>query len=537
MSLPSPHRGMPHARIAFPAAVLGIAILLAGAPSPFARTGEHRLPGRIPQSPPLVAGFPIGFPQTTDYRPREGAVVAAQIEGRGVTDLVVSVPAGVITVLRPDGTRLPGWPRTFEARPDRPYPFGPLPQPAYPFGAPGVGDIDGDGAPEIVTCVVAGIAPRRNFLFAFRADGGDQPGWPIEVQHQSTGTDFYSCSPAGVLMADLDGDGRMEVVRGMNQGEVQAIDGDGRPHDRWPFRLGADAYGRPRAINADLAAADLDGDGRDEVIFAESGFEPRLVAVSGRGQVLDGFPRRLASIIDRQAPAVGDLDGDGVPEVVQTTLPYSGDLLHAGLDGGGPGPWSRDLQGRVSPGGIGSGGAPMIPAQIFVLGSDGSELNGWPRTLENGGPWGAVLADLDDDRAPEILQQDGGLLYAFDVRGGVVPGFPLRIHRDFLRSQWTEESPWLVTDLDGDRRMELIQARSDIYSGSSYLRVFGMRATGQPLRGFPFEVAGLLAASPPVAVDLNGDGVRDLAMLTMWGTSGGWRLMAWDLGAPGHGRL
>jgi len=514
------------------AAALGIALLLPGTPTPLAGGPSRRLPGRIPKSPPYVAGFPIPFPRPSDYRARQGSVVSIDLGKEGGTGLVVSITSGLVTLLRPDESGVihpaAGWPRTFDA----------LPQPAYPLGTPGVGDLDGDGVPEIVTCVVSGNLPRRNFLYAFRTDGSDLPGWPVEVPHE--GSDYYSCSPAGVLLADLDGDGRMEVVRGMNQGEVQAFSGDGRPVPGWPFRLGVDSFGRPRGLNADLAAADLDGDGRDEVIFAESGFEPRLVAVSGDAHLLPGFPRILPSLIDRQAPVVGDLDGDGHPEVVQATLPFTGDMLPS-LPYAGGRLTERTGAGRSAPDSRGSGGAdpvpPLAPAEVIVLHADGSAAAGWPRTLAIGGPWGALLADLNGDGLPEILQQDGGLLYAFDAGGGVLSGFPQRIHRDFLRSQAIEESPWLATDLDGDRQVELIQARSDLYAGFSYLRVFGLRGTGQPVRGFPFEAEGLLAASPPVAVDLNRDGVRDLVMLTTAGPSGPWSLLAWDLGAQGRGRL
>jgi hypothetical protein len=71
---------------------------------------------------------------------------------------------------------------------------------------------------------------------------------------------------------------------------------------------------------------------------------------------------------------------------------------------------------------------------------------------------------------------------------------------------------------------------SNQYAGSSYLRVFGLRATGQPIRGFPFDAPGLLAASRPVLTDLNGDGINELVMLGAFGGNGGWSLAAWDLG-------
>jgi FG-GAP-like repeat len=464
-------------------------------PVPAASSGGYSLPGQIPKAPAFATGFPVPFHRTTDPRPREGTVTAADLDGDGHPELIVTIPAGLVTVLRPDGTVLPGWPRQFDD----------LPQPAYPYGEPGIGDLDGDGIPDVVTCVVSGGYPPRSYLYAMHADGGDLAGWPVEVDVPGAGG--VACSPAATLIADLDGDGMMEVARGMSLGVVVAYDGDGRPLPGWPVRLGPDATGHLRGINADLATGDLDGDGRMEVVFIESGLAPRMVAVSGTGHILHGFPRSIPEVVGRQAPVAGDLDGDGIPELVQATFPVSD-------------------QGVVPEPGV----EPAAPASLHVLRADGTPLPGWPRTLDAGGPWGSLLLDVDGDGRTDILQQDGDRLDALDASGARLPGFPHVVHRDFLRAQTVEQSPWVISDLDGDGRPDFLQVRSDIYDGASYLRVFGLRNSGQTLKGFPFEVGGLLSASRPVLADLDGDGVDDLILLATEGTNGSWTLLAWDLG-------
>jgi hypothetical protein len=481
---------------------LGVLILPSGTP-PNAAPAESSLPGSIPQAPSYAAGFPIPFFQTVDYRPRQGSVLAADIDKDGRRDLVVSVPNGQVLVLRPDGTRLPGWPRTFDD----------LPQPAFPVGDPAIGDLDGDGSPEIVTCVVSGTPMRRNFLYAIRSNGTDLPGWPIELR--SSGSEYYTCSTVPTLVADLTGDGGLEIVRGMNRGLVLAFKADGSTLPGWPVRLGPDRDGRIREINADMAAADLDGDGRKELIFVESSLAPRVAVVGGDGRMLPGFPKWLTEpdrpeIVDRQAPACADLNGDGRLELVQATLPFQGDMME-------PVPEP-------------SAGGPLVPAAVHVLRSDGSSFPGWPRALETGAPWGSVVLDLNSDGLLDILQQDGEQLLGFDEAGNILQGFPVVAHRNFVRSQFAEATPWVVGDLNGDRRPDLLQAVSNQYAGNSYLRIFGLRATGQPMRGFPFDAPGLLAASRPVLTDLNGDGINDLVMLGAFGGNGGWSLAAWDLG-------
>jgi VCBS repeat protein len=502
MSHPSPHRGGPRSRHRLPSvAILGLGALLLASPGrPLAVQTDAHLQGAVPKAPPYVAGFPRWFPQTVDYRPRQGSVVAADIDGDGRKELVVSVPSGQILVLRPDGTTLPGWPVTFAG----------LDQPAFPMGDAAVGDLDGDGSPDIVTCVVAGSPLRRNFLYALRADGSSLPGWPVELRN--AGTDYFSCSSTPTLLADLDEDGALEVYRGMNRGTILGFDRLGRPlpGPGWPVRLGPDTQGQIREINADLVAADLNADGRKELVFVESGLAPRLAAVYSDGRLVEGFPIALTEIVDREAPVVADVDGDGRPELVQATMPFDGVVIE-------PQPEPAAL--------------PAVPASLHALRADGSDARGWPRPLQSGAPWGSILADLNGDGRLEILQQDGVDLLGFDVAGDLLPGFPVNLHRDFVRSQSLELSPWTVADINGDGRPDLLQVWSSQYNGTSYLRVFGLRAAGNPIQGFPFDAEGVVAASRPVLTDLSGDGISDLVLLLAKDANGGWLLVAWDLGA------
>jgi len=496
----SPHRVRPRLQALIAIAALGLgALLLPTARNPSAAPAESKLQGSVPKAPSYSAGFPIPLYRTVDFRPRQGAVVAADLDGDGRRELIVSVPNGQVLALHADGSRLAGWPRTFDN----------LTQPAFPIGDAGVGDLDGDGSPDIVTCVVSGTPMRRNFLYAMRVDGTDLPGWPIELR--DTSTDYYTCSGVPTLLADLDSDGHLDVIRAMNRGTIVAFDRHGAPLTGWPVRLGPDKNGRVREIGADLVSVDLEGDHRHDLVFVESGLGPRLAAVSGDGRLLPGFPVWLPEMIDRDAPAAADLDGDGRQELVQATLPFYGDLIE-------PSPEP-------------SAGGPLVPAALHVIRADGSSRPGWPRPLQTGASWGSILADLDGDGLPEILQQDGDRLLGLDAAGNSLPGFPVVVHRDFVRSQSVTTTPWVVGDLNGDRRQDLLQVWSSLYAGSSFMRVFGLRSTGNPIRGFPFDADGVIASSRPVLTDLDGDGVNDLVLLVSEGGNGGWRLLAWNLGS------
>jgi hypothetical protein len=479
----------------------GLVLFTISLPAGAARL-KTKMPGQIPKSPDLVSGYPIPFPATSDLRLRPGGLLPADLDRDGRSELVLSIPSGLVAVLEPNGSFLPGWPRTFEM----------LPQPAYPVGPAALGDLDGDGSSEVIACVESGNPPRRTYLYAFGLDGSDRPGWPVEVR--VGGPELQRCSETGVLAADLDGDGMMEIVVGINVGRIVAYDGDGRTLPGWPILSGTDAFGNRRDFKARLSAADLDLDGAMEAICIESGFEPRLLAVSWDGRIHDGFPLAFSETVERQAPLVADLDGDGWPELIQSTLPFYGDIL-----------------GGIQPAGEPGGGEPLVPAALHVLRADGSPLPGWPRVLGEGGPWGPLLSDLTGDGRPEIVQQDDEALFAFDPQGEISDGFPLTIHRDFNFTQSLVMSPWFAADLNGDAETDLLSLRSNIYQGLTFLRVFGLRSSGQSLKGFPFEIEGVQAASEPAILDVTGDGVADLVLLTKVGTNGRWELMAWDLGS------
>ena len=108
------------------------------------------------------------------------------------------------------------------------------------------------------------------------------------------------------VWADLDGDGRDEVVAGTRADGIVALGARGRK--LWRYR-GEDAA-HPIRIGGPIAASDVDGDGKAEV-FACTSLGP--VCVGGDGKLRwsrltgDGWPG---------APLIADLDGDGAAEVV-----------------------------------------------------------------------------------------------------------------------------------------------------------------------------------------------------------------------------
>jgi subtilisin family serine protease len=216
-------------------------------------------------------------------------------------------------------------------------------------------DLDNDGIPEILA-VAHGTAVPSASLHVYRANG--QPfssRYPLAITSPLT--------PAGVnetrvMAVDLDGDGRKELVVTVvdlsgSQFTLQAFNGDGTARSGWPNPS------FPSRFVYGMAAADLDHDGKNEIILAESSSGSTLIrVVSNTGAVRSGWPVNLGSATSTYL-AIGDLDRDQRDEIV-----------------------------------VGHG------LGLFALRPDGSALPGFPRAGIFSAP---VIADLDNDTFPEVL--------------------------------------------------------------------------------------------------------------------------------------
>ncbi len=284
-------------------------------------------------------------------------------------------------------------------------------------------------------------------------------------------------------LADLNGDGRREVVVTADRGNVLVLDGaDGRVRWEVPAAL--------RGLGSSVRLGDLDGDGRDDLYLGECVRNPvAAMALSFR----DGYasPReiwRMAPLPDAcgtNADVLGDLDGDGAPELVMAlgydhmrvfsgrtgTLFYDLRPPASGLFGTFTTPVIRELDG--DPGGeliLVTNGYSAVPSPYGarrVAVYDHVRENGAPtlrlRWEANGPdtPNGNVafedesVADVDGDGAPELTVSfyDSATrrwsLETRDARTGAI-----RARRDDAELTG-------VRDLDGDGRPELLTVEGD----------------------------------------------------------------------------
>ena len=409
--------------------------------------------------PILKPGFPVQtWHGAGSYQSGQGLhVLVGNIDADPALEILVTgLAQGPLYAFKADGSAVPGWPVLNP--PGAAYPaLGQL--------TPGSSALD----------VVAGHFASQARLSAYSGGGTPLPGWPRPPAN-------YMSSPPTTV--DVDGDGVDEIFTDEQDWHLHAYRADATPATGWPTTgfIG----GQERSMSA---IADLDGDGRLDVITTSgSGSDGAyLFAYRHDGTLRPGFPVNFAGSV-HTFPVVGDVDGDGVPEIIVTA----------------------------------GGGRVLIFSNTGVL----------KRTVQLQGTWfystAPALADLDGDGIPEIIVQTNSHLNVVKGDGSVLAGWPRALPANTTLGN---ASP-VVGDVDGDGLPEIVTVVSGS-GGAGYLLVY--RRDGTLVPGFPRNIAGLGNGAVPAIADIDGDGRNDIIVASdYWnGTSGYYnKVWAFSLGGP-----
>lgn len=415
----------------------------------------------------------------------------------------------------------------------------PLPFAVQTSGHSAVGDVDGDGHLEIVLASDEVYVWNHDGSELLDGDGNPQTTGPLSGVEGQFG-------PAGVALAELDGEPGLEIVVAERSGQprIMIYKADGTQLDGWPRDLqNAWNWSTP-------SVGDVDGDGDLEIMALDTG--GRLFVWHHDGtELLDGDsnPATDGVFIDRpdswplSSPAMEDLDGDGACEMIWGTLNWSGDngLLAYRYDGTQvPGFPVETGSARVlcSPAvaDINRDGTREIiffstANRLYVVDNQGQDFPGFPiqytETSSDGSPGPSpAVGNFDTDTDFEILWPINAgthrmdlLVVDTDVAGGtsgdIMHGWPVSLPAN------SEGSP-VVGDLDGDGMADIVQPIGSDETETPDL-ITAYNARGQGLAGFPIALGGHCRATP-VICDLDEDGDVDLVY-------GSWdlELHVWDL--------
>ncbi|MCC6349891.1 MAG: VCBS repeat-containing protein [Candidatus Eisenbacteria bacterium] len=312
-------------------------------------------------------------------------------------------------------------------------------------------------------------------LYVFDTAGQLRPGFPV-----STLDPLWSSAAVG----DIDGDGRMEIVVGSNGVRVYAFNDDGTEVLNGDNNAGTQGVFKALSAGPNFctpALADIDGDGLPEIIF--NGGDGRVYAWNADGSNVPGFPI-VTNAYFSGSPAVGHLDGAG-----DTSL----EIVCVGTND-----------------------------SIYVFEPDGTRRPGWPlwnRASGTSKSPSPAIADMNNDGYNDIVfQSTNGYLFVYNRNGTVLP--PLTaIKYTALTSGVAECSP-IVADLNGD-------GRNDVLLGDEagvLTAISGMDGTVLP--GFPIQLAGEVRGTPAVA-DIDRDGMTEIVVAD-WDKN----IYVWDYDFP-----
>ncbi len=324
------------------------------------------------------------------------------------------------------------------------------------------GNIDSDSTGEI-------IVAQNSRVLKFDADGTNH-------QWENGGNGFAQ----GLTVEDLDNDGNLEVIVNYDISIGRFV-----------------IYGAPsgtellvknhgsRIGNGGIAVADLVGDAAKELVYGDS--LGKVTALDPAGNTVWTYPVGSSTGVIRSMPAIGDINNDGLLEVIVNN------------DG-----------------------------QLQVLTSGGSLINQFGSTIS---PYSSpALADIDGDGDLELFVNTLTGLVGYHHTGTLVASFAtipeLQFDHGFNRDCTYQYQSPVIGDIDGDGQQEIVSAADDMCPYVVAYESNGAFVSGWPKivdynEKFAMRTSMPETYSNPIIDDIDGDGQLEVFIgrqnkLHMW---------------------
>jgi len=360
--------------------------------------------------------------------------------------------------------------------------------------SPMVGDVSGDGVPDVVVPVYSGTNFREPVMVALSGADGSE----LFLIDRAGRMDSE-----GIALANFDdSDDALEIAYRMDGGGLRIVDGDGRTEL---------AQVDLPDVRGTVEIVDWNADGTPDVVLG-----CRVFSGSDLGVLVAGSPCSAGGI---EAPSIADLDDDGEPEITNGAV---------AIDHDGSELWSGGFAGLTAVADLDVDGSPEVIAidagQVRVLdgatgvtriGPGGSWVDaafGIPGGGEGGAP---TVADFDGDGLPEIATAGQGAYVVYDPDCLETPpreGGDDCESTGFVRWQTpTQDISSSVTgssvfDFQGDGIAEVV------YNDECFLHVYDGR-DGTELLMEPIANSSRTGYEYPIVVDVDADGNSEIVVV------------------------
>lgn len=372
-------------------------------------------------------------------------------------------------------------------------------------------------------------------VYVYEHDGALKTGWPVVID-KKYGNSSY---PA---LADVNGDGNNEILftttytwdfTGLEYKSIFCLDADNIPDaDNGHIVFQRDfpaADGKVNLMRDPLIVADLDNDSQPEIIYRHW---DTIYILNGQGEDISLIPLQVGDPVPKGGSnymCVGNFDDDTDYELcvvqnegyVKGAAPGRININVFNIDGSDVTGWPRTIDNRVSLGAISCGDMDgddrdeifvtgryeniidgKYAYEIYVLRHDGSML--FTKTVDS--TYGhSIMADIDGVPGAEVIFQTGDKLEVLDSAGNSVDSWQYDNAQRVI--------PYFAADIDNDNEIEIggLVYQTDTFRN----KIIILDAEGNEELSNPLNNKIISVGVPTLEVDdLDKDGYEEVLVKT-----------------------